>query len=344
MLGKEGYVDIQVLHRQGMSIKEIVRELGVSRNTVRKYLRAEQVPQFRACTTRASKLDPFRDYLQSRVAAAHPDWIPSTVLFDEIKPLGYGGGRSILRAYMATLRPKPRPDPVVRFETQAGQQMQVDWGAFRLGKQRISAFVATLGYSRFTFGAFVENEQFETLKQCHEQAFETFGGVPHEVLYDNMRTVVQTRNAYGQGLHRFHPGLADFAHHYGFRPRLCQPYRAKTKGKVERFIGYIRRSFYVPLVSRYGQLGQSLDLAALNVEFAHWLRQTANNRKHGTTGVVPTHRLLIETEALQSLPPNYANGRERQGCAPERVRVQSWPVEPLQHPLSVYQALLEVPA
>ena len=73
MLGKEGYVDIQVLYRQGMSIKGIVRELGVSRNTVRKYLRAEGVPVFQACNTRASKLDAFKAYLLSRVAAAHPD-------------------------------------------------------------------------------------------------------------------------------------------------------------------------------------------------------------------------------------------------------------------------------
>jgi len=104
------------------------------------------------------------------------------------------------------------------------------------------------------------NEQFDTLRDCHEQAFDAFGGVPLEVLYDNMRTVVQQRNFYGRGLHQFHPGLKDLAHHYTFMPRLCRPYRAKTKGKVERSIGYIRRSFYVPLISRYKQLGEPLDL------------------------------------------------------------------------------------
>ena len=70
MLGQEGFVDIQVLHRQGVSIKGIARELGVSRNTVRKYLRADQAPEFKACRSRPSKLDPFKDYLQQRVAAA----------------------------------------------------------------------------------------------------------------------------------------------------------------------------------------------------------------------------------------------------------------------------------
>lgn len=340
MLGQEGFVDIQVLHRQGMSIKGITRELGVSRNTVRKYLRADQSPEFKSASSRPSKLDPFKDYLQGRVSAAHPDWIPATVLFDEIKAMGYLGGRSILRAHMATLKPRRRPDPLVRFETAPGQQMQVDWGAFRLGPTRLSAFVATLGFSRCTFGTFVENERFETLRTCHEQAFDEFGGVPKEVLYDNMRTVVMARNAYGKGQHRFHPGLRDFAHHYGFMPRLCQPYRAKTKGKVERFIGYLRRSFFVPLVSRYHQLGESLDRELLNMELASWLERTANQREHGTTGQVPNQQLLIEREALQTLPPHYADGHQRRS-EPPRPLHSHWPVEPLQHPLSTYDALLE---
>ena len=341
MLGQEGFVDIQVLHRQGMSIRGIARELGVSRNTVRRYLRTDTAPEFGARQTRPSKLDPFKDYLQQRVAAAHPDWIPATVLFDELKASGYLGGITILRDYMATLKPRCRPDPLVRFETPPGQQMQVDWGAFRLGPVKLSAFVATLGFSRCTFGTFVENEQFTTLRTCHEQAFDEFGGVPKEVLYDNMRTVVQARNAYGKGQHRFHPGLRDFAHHYGFLPRLCQPYRAKTKGKVERFIGYLRRSFFVPLVSRYQQLGEPLDRQLLNQELASWLDNTANRRAHGTTGEAPADQLLLERPALQALPPRYSDGRPRQTATAYKPLRDHWPVETLQHPLSTYDALLE---
>jgi len=341
MLGTEGFVDIQVLHRQGKSIKGIARELGVSRNTVRRYVRTDTAPEFKACQSRTGKLDPFKDYLHQRVAAAHPNWIPATVLFDEIKASGFTGGITILRDYMATLKPKCRPDTLVRFETPPGQQMQVDWGAFRLGPVKVSAFVATLGFSRNTFSTFVENEQFMTLRGCHEQAFDEFGGVPKEVLYDNMRTVVQARNAYGQGQHRFHPGLRDFAHHYGFMPRLCQPYRAKTKGKVERFIGYLRRSFFVPVVSRYRQLGEPLDLQLLNQELASWLEHTANRREHGTTGEVPADQLLIERQTLQALPPRYADGRPRQSTTIHKPLRDHWPVETLQHPLSIYDALLE---
>ena len=184
------------------------------------------------------------------------------------------------------------------------------------------------------------NEQFETLRDCHEQAFDAFGGVPREVLYDNMRTVVQQRNAYGAGLHRFHPGLLDLAHHYTFTPKLCRPYRAKTKGKVERSIGYVRRSFFVPLVTRYQQNQETLDLEGLNGEFARWLALKANARSHGTTGEVPSDRLTREQPALQVLPPTRLSGPPRPAPS-DRELVKSFPVEHLQHALSVYDAFLE---
>ena len=340
MLGLEGYVEIKVLQEQGMSIKAISRELGVSRNTVRRYLRSKCVPQARPRSAKPTKLDGYRGYLRARIAAARPDWIPATVLFEEVKGMGYCGSVRTLRSFVATLKPVPRADPLVRFETEPGDQMQIDWGAFKLEGQRISLFLATLGWSRFNYGEFVVNEQFATLRACHEHAFDAFGGVPFEVLYDNMRTVVQQRNFYGRGLHQFHPGLKDLAHHYTFMPRLCQPYRAKTKGKVERSIGYIRRSFFVPLVSRYQQLGLPLDVETLNLEFARWLAVKANTRKHGTTGEVPSERLAQERLALQALPPSLLTGEPR-SVEPDRSLKISFPVEPLQHPLSVYEDLLE---
>ena len=107
-----------------------------------------------------------RGYLKARVEAAQPDWIPATVLFDEIVALGYGGCVRSVSGYLATLKPKREEDPVVRFETPPGRQMQVDWGAFKLNGQRVSLFLATLGWSRFNFGRFVGNEQFETLREC----------------------------------------------------------------------------------------------------------------------------------------------------------------------------------
>jgi transposase len=340
MLGLEGYVEIKVLQEQGMSIKAISRELGVSRNTVRRYLRSKSVPQARVRSAKPTMLDGYRGYLRARIEAARPDWIPATVLFDEVKGMGYRGSVRTLRSFVARLKPVPRADPLVRFETEPGDQMQIDWGAFKLEGQRISLFLATLGWSRFNHGLFVRNERFETLRECHEQAFDAFGGVPREALYDNMRTVVQKRNAYGRGLHQFHPGLKDLAQHYTFLPRLCRPYRAKTKGKVERSIGYIRRSFFTPLISRYRQLGQQLDLETLNLEFARWLAVTANERVHGTTGEVPRERLERERSQLQALPPRRLSGQP-QPTQIERTLTGAFAVEILQHPLSIYDDLLE---
>src|ERR1700674_4042310 len=112
MLRLEGYVEIQVLKRQGLSIRAISAELGISRNTVRKYLRTQRTPQARARPRRASKLDPFRAYVQERVRQAHPQWIPSSVVYRELVERGYTGKSSILRAYVSTLKPQSAPDPV----------------------------------------------------------------------------------------------------------------------------------------------------------------------------------------------------------------------------------------
>ena len=339
MIKKEGYMEIRILQHQGLSIREIARQTGVSRNTVRKYLRTEAEPCYSDRPKQPGKLDRYTDYIQERIAAARPHWIPATVIDREIRARGYQGSIRLLRYFMAELRPPSRLDPVVRFETEPGQQMQVDWGVFRRGRQPLSAFVATLGWSRYGYVEFVTNERFETLKRCHENAFVYFHGAPREVLYDNMRTVVQQRNAYGTDQHRFHPGLWDLAKQVGFTPRLCRPYRAKTKGKVERFIGYLRYSFYVPLASQLKQAGLALDAETANLEVLKWLRDVANARTHQTIQAVPAQRWEQEREALLPvpLPANVTPLIIPVTDTPPPQRFE--PVD-LQHPLSVYEAML----
>jgi transposase len=223
--------------------------------------------------------------------------------------------------------------------------MQADWIEFRRRKgSSLFAFVATLGYSRASYVEFVSDMGLDTLLTCHVNCFEWFDGVPRRVLYDNMKTVVVERNAYGPKQHRFQPGFLDFARHYGFQPQLCQPYRAKTKGKVERFNGYLRRSFYVPLAARLKAAGLELDVTTANTEVWRWLREVADLRLHGTTKRRPGEQLREERCALQSLPPAYpalskpatpASGQEL------RERFRDW-LSPLQHPLSVYDQLMGV--
>ena len=335
MLKWESSMRVQILHSQDKSIKAICRETGYSRNTVRKYLRDQAPPQYGPRERKPGKLDPFKPYISARVTAALPHRIPSPVLFREIQAKGYQGADRILRSYLKTLYPAPTPEPLIRFETEAGRQMQVDWCVLRRGKAPLSAFVATMGFSRGSYVEYVSNEQFETLRQCHVNAFEFFGGVPKDVLYDNMKTVVIARNAYGDGIHRFHAGLWDMAKRYGFTPRLCRPYRAQTKGKVERFNRYLRYSFHNPLVGLLRQSNLQLDVATANYEVLKWLRDVANVRTHGTTGKVPQRMMEIEQASLQPLP-----GFDITEPAVPSTN-SNWPLDSLQRSPTHYDQLLE---
>jgi transposase len=327
----ETIVEIKVLARQGKSIKEITRELGISRNTVRKYLKQERPPIYGPRALRPTKLDPYKGYLTERVEAARPDWIPATVLLREIQTLGYSGGISQLKVFLSTLKPKPVAEPLVRFETEPGKQMQVDFVTIRRGQHRLSAFVASLGFSRVTFVYFVADERVETVLSCLRQSFEAFDGVPEHVLFDNMKTVVLERDAYGNGQHRFHPQLLQLARDCGFAIRLCRPYRAKTKGK--RFNRYLRSSFWIPLKTRFQASGLLVDAETANVEVARWLQDVANVRVHGELKERPVDRWQTERPYLQPY----------QGVVnltPKPNRQVPMPVESLQHPLSVYDALV----
>lgn len=192
-----------------------------------------------------------------------------------------------------------------------------------------------------------------TLIDRHQNAFIALGGVTRRILYDNMKAVVLERDTDGPGAHRYHAGFLDYAKHCGFVIKLCRPYRARTKGKVERFNGYLRRSFYVPLVAKLKQAGLQLDVVTANAEVRHWLKEVANERIHGTTQMKPRERLQEEQAQLQAIPAAWrgdiAAARPAQiadisastiavrpAVVAERVEV----VTPLQHPLAVYEQLL----
>ena len=326
-------MEIKVLARQGKSIREIARELGVSRITVRKYLRDDALPRYGPRAPRPTKLDPYKSYLLERIDAAKPDWIPAVVLFREVGEFGYPGGITQLKEFLNAHKPKPADEPLVRFETPPGKQMQVDFVVIRRGRDRLSAFVATLGYSRMTFVHFVTDERVETVLSCLRQSFEAFGGVPEHVLFDNMKTVVLERDAYGPGQHRFHPQLLELAKDCGFSIRLCRPYRAQTKGKVERFNRYLRNSFWIPLKARFNASGLLVDVETANFEVARWLRDVANIRTHGELKERPYDRFQAERAYLQPYEGTVVNLNALSRTVPT-------PIESLQHPLSSYDALV----
>jgi len=329
-------VEILVHHRRGMSIRTLSREVSCSRGTVRRYIRlGEKAPSVSySRAERSSKLDPFKAYLSERIEAARPKWISAVVLLKEIRDRGYTGGYSILKEYLAPFKSRPA-EPVVRFETEPGEQMQVDFTFIRRGKSPLLAFVATLGWSRATYVRFYSNLDMASWQEGIVSALTYFGGTPRTLLFDNDKSIILDRDAYGKGLHRWNPALLSLAEEYGFIPRVCKPYRAKTKGKVERFNRYLKESFVLPLATTFKQAGLVLDVVSANAHIGQWLQDTANARYHGTTGEIPAHRLQLELGTLLPLPrPKMSEPL----LIPLRRVV---PRESIQHPLAVYQSLLK---
>jgi transposase len=311
MLRGKDVNDIHEFKRQGLSLKEISALTGFDPKTLRKYLRDSKTPRYGPRQKRPSKLDPFKPYLQQRMAAGV--W-NATVLLEEIGQQGYTGSYSILRAFLQPLRREASAVAVRRFETAPGQQGQVDWvevGHIQgpEGRKRLYGFVLTLGYSRAMFADLATDCQMLTFLHLHEAAFQALGGVPQELLYDNVRTVTKGVDARGET--DWNPQFADFAGYWGFVPRLCRPYRPQTKGKVESGIGYVRKNFLVRHLGREADLSFTELRAAL---FA-WTRQSANARLHGTT-----HRIV--EEAWQEEKPHLQplEGRPPYPLVVEQVR------------------------
>jgi len=335
MLTQEQVVEIRVLRRRGLGIRAIAKELGCSRATVKRYLRDPAASRYGPRQPRARKIDPYKAYLLERVAAARPRWIPAVVLLREIRECGYTGGITQLKAFINPLK-QCKADPVVRFETAPGEQMQADFTVIRRGREPLLAFVATLGYSRASWVRFTTGEDATTLCACVREALLYFDGVPRHILFDNAKTIIVERDAYGGGKHRWHSSMLALSDEYGFGLKVCRPYRAKTKGKVERFNGYLKGSFLVPLAATLKSAGLKLDVAAANAHVSRWLSEVANARVHATTGERPEQRLALERSALLPLPTQ----TQQPILAPASAR--PLPIESLQHPLAIYDALLEV--
>ena len=304
--------EIRMIHkwlREGMSKSSIARRLGISRETVRKYaLKPEGYVPVISRKPNENLVDEHLPYIAAMLETAKTNKveIPTTVIYDEIVKRGYLGSlrwlQQVMQKYELRRRVKEE-EKLIRFETDAGYQMQVDWVEFP--KDNLSAFVATMGYSRASYVEYVENEKIETLIACHLNAFNYFGGVVKEALYDNMRTVIIKRNAYGFGKHQLNPMFEDFAKHCGFKIRVCKPYRAKTKGKVERFNHYLRYSFHNSLSVRLAMKRYVMNIDNANSEVRKWLDEVANKRIHQTTLQIPFSLLAEEHYHLLPLPKPY---------------------------------------
>ncbi len=281
----------------------IAQRTGLDRKTVRKYVATGlEPPAYGPRQSRPTKVAPFQTYLRERVAA-YPE-LTSTRLHREIRDIGYGGGYTAVKEFLREVRPSPSPGFEVRFETSPGHQAQVDFAHFRTefidepGVERVVwLFSLVLGHSRMLWGRFVPHQDMQTLLRCHAAAFEALGGAPAEILYDRMRTVFsreEPQGGPGAGHIVYNRTLVEFARHYGYLPKACKAYRAKTKGKVERPFRYIREDFF---------LGRGFrNLGDLNNQFCQWLDQVANVRTHATTRRVVSEHFAAERPSLQPLP------------------------------------------
>ena len=291
------------LHRQGAGITAIARRTGLDRKTVRKVIATGlEPPAYGPRQAKATQLEPFERYLRERLAIV-PE-LTGRRLHRELAAMGYQGGYTAVTDLLREIRPIRPPSFELRFETPPGRQAQVDFAHFRTvftdepGIERVVwLFSLVLGHSRMLWGRFVPQQDMQTVLRCHAAAFEALGGAPAEILYDRMKTVVD-REAPQDGPEGGHivynRTLVEFARHYGYLPKACKAYRAKTKGKVERPFRYIREDFF---------LGRSFrNRDDLNGQFRQWLDQLANARVHATTHRVVSEHFAEERPSLQPLP------------------------------------------
>jgi transposase len=294
VVAQERWEQMHRLKAAGMTVSGIARATGLDRKTVRRCLRQVRWQAYRRPARREVLLAPHRGWLAERAAQVG---YSARILYQELcARRGYGGGYGTVRDAVRPLRVEAGAALLTqcRFETEPGEQAQVDWGEVRvaLGTQIVPVhiFVMTLGYSRRAFAEGYEHERMESLLAAHEHAFEHFGGVTREILYDRMRTVIQGEH---EGKKRWNPTFAAFAGHWGFEPRVCRPYRAQTKGKVESGVKYVKGNFVPGRVFR--------DLEDFNEQLAAWLAEIADQRIHGTTHEPPIERFAREAEVLTPL-------------------------------------------
>lgn len=289
---------------RGEHVKAIARELGVDKKTIKRW-RQRGGWQPRAPRVYPKAIDAHRPFLERR--GPEVGW-NGAVLLRELRTQGFTGGYQQVQRALQPLRTTRQwaARATVRFETGPGEQAQVDFGQLQVWiadvETPVHFFVFTLGFSRRAVAYAYRNERLDTLLDGHERALRHFGGVPLSCLYDNPRTITTGRSA---GHVLWHPRFEDFARYYGFTPRACQPYRARTKGKVESGVKYVKRN---ALAGR-----RFASWAALEAWLEEWAVTVSDVRVHGTTHERPIDRFARETlTPLGSQPPyHYTAPRRR---------------------------------
>lgn len=276
---------------EGWRIGTVARRFGVHHGVVRRAIR-DELPTKRAAAVNA--IEPHKAYIVERLEK-YPELTAARIIL-ELRDRGYEHGIAVVRRFVAKVRGPRGRKAYLRVETMPGEQAQVDWGSFgwvRVGgtQRPLSCFAMVLSWSRALYLDFSLDQRIETFCAMHTRAFDFFGGVPHKVLYDNLKTVVL--HHVGSTI-QFNPTFLAFAGHYLFEPTAAPPRYPEAKGRVEGAIRYIRHSFF------YGRTFTSLDDVRARAE--NWRDEIANQRIHAATLERPAERLVIERTRLRALP------------------------------------------
>lgn len=284
---------------EGKSPYAIGKELGISKNTAKKYVEQSIAEHGLKGKSRPSKLDPFKPQVDELLSQGVFNCV---VILERLRGNGYVGGITILKDYVHQFRPAKNSPAVRRYETLPGKQVQMDWGITQHIDEKgvvhkTPAFAMILGNSRTRYVEFTKRCDFYSLVKCMVNAFEYFGGIPEIVLTDRMKTVIDGSEA---GKPLWNSKFEDFAADMGFVPRVCRARRPQTKGKVERLVDYIKDNF---LPGR-----QFIDLEDLNLQALEWCNHV-NSKVHGTTGQIPLE--VLKQENLQTLPAKVIRDKYR---------------------------------
>ena len=271
MITPEQHAEIRRLYfGEHWKVGTIAAQLGVHHDTVRAAIADTQAVRRSPC--RPTALDPYLPFVRDTLAQ-YPR-LRATRLFEMVRPRGYPGSVVQLRRVVRLLRPQAVSTVYRRLTTLAGEEAQIDWGAFgtiRIGRgtRPLSGFVMVLSYSRAIGALFTLDQTLESFLRGHVEAFQMQGGIARTLVYDNLKSAVLERQGSAS---RFHPRLLELAGHYHFAPRPCTPGRGNEKGKVERQIQYLRHAFFAARTFR--------DVDDLNAQFRQWRDDVAHQRPH----------------------------------------------------------------
>jgi transposase len=298
MISRRTVLEIAQLKDQGFSSRSIARQLQIDRETVTKYLTDDR-PVKTGRAIKKSKLDPYKEIITGMVTECCD--VKAPVVLQRIRDKGFTGEITIVRDLLRQLRgERTQRQAFIRFETEPGEQIQIDWGHFSsltygTDCRKLYALAVVEGHSRMLYVYFSHSQKQAYLHQGLLEAFSYFNGVPREVVVDNMLTAVTERAG---TVIRFNEAFLEFLGKFGIYPHACTIQAPHEKGKVENAIKYLRTNFW--------PLRKFTTLNDVQEQVRQWLEGVANVRKHATTGHRPVDRL----QGLNLLPDLLPDCRE----------------------------------